>query len=847
MPVLVCLLSVVASGATMAGSLAHPSAGPNPHTLAAARGVLERFIGPRAREIELGLIAPRECRPTFEIEARAGRVTVRGSDGVALCRGAYTYLRDACGCMFSWGGKHVALPEAWPDYPARRVVSPNRYLLIDNICTPGYTTAFYGWAEWERYLDWAALHGYNLEMAPLGAEAIWKRVWLRFGLTEPELDAYFTGPAFLPWHRMGNINKHDGPLPESYLRRSVTLQKQILARMRGLGIEPIAPAFSGFVPAGFRRAHPEAEVLGMPGWCGFTGDYAAHVLHPLSPLYPEIGGAFIREWRREFGDARFYQADSFNEMDPPTGEAGEALQEQLAAFGEAVYSAIRAGDRDGTWVMMAWCFLSGFWTPDNAAALLSRVPDDRMILLDLYCDGIPQWSRLEAYRGKQWIYSVLPNWGGNSQPGGRLGHYASTLPAVRDTAGIGNCVGVGCSPEGTENNDLTFELIADAGWADGPIDLDSWFATYARARYGSCPEAMLRAWALLLPTVYSREARAANLYQVRPGGGSYAGVTPPPGEGFAEGVRAFLSCAPELAGSELYRNDALELATYYLGFVADQHLRLATELIPTGDTEAADREFAAARETLGSIDRLLASHSLWRVSRWVGLARAWARDGREAAYYAQDAKRQITVWGGPVLSEYACRTWSGLVGGYYAGRWRAWYEAQRSGEPVDLRAWEERWITRTALPATRPYPEPLAAARELVGSSQLLEPAELDRPIWGERVGEWRAGEVTESYAVREWDVTAQVTGAGTVEAGFRYTHGNHRLDVEWVELLRAGSTVARDEHFGRTGIENVANRWRLPVAEYAQGARYTLRASIRSAGGTDSNGEVWVRTTPLP
>lgn len=52
---------------------------------------------------------------------------------------------------------------------------------------------------------------------------------------------------------MGNIRGWGGPLPPSWHQRSLILQKQILARMRELGIISVLPAFAGHVPRGFKR------------------------------------------------------------------------------------------------------------------------------------------------------------------------------------------------------------------------------------------------------------------------------------------------------------------------------------------------------------------------------------------------------------------------------------------------------------------------------------------------------------------------------------------------------------------------------------------------------------------
>lgn len=808
------------------------------------RALLLRCFGPRAAELRLETIPAVSNCPVFEIEATNGVVTVRGSSGVALSRGAYTYLRAHDLALFSWGGERVELPARWPDHPHQRVASPFRHLLQDNICTFGYTTAFYGWPEWERYLDVMALHGYNLTMAPLGGEAIWARVWKQFGLTDAELADFFTGPAFLPWHRMGNVNKHDGPLPAAYLERSVALEKQILRRMRELGIAPIAPAFSGFVPAGFKRARPDAQVLDMHAWCGFGGPYGSHMLHPLSPLYPEIGGAFIKEWQKEFGNADFYQADSFNEMSVPVSGDRTNQLAQLAAFGDSVYSAIRAGDPDGTWVMMAWAFLSGFWTPDNAKALLSKVPDDHMLILDLFCESQPQWKKYDAFFGKPWVFSLIPNFGGNSQFVGHFPYLAQTVPTVAALPGRRRLEGFGYSPEGTENNEVIYELATDAAWSDHPLDLAKWLQGYGRSRYGTLPVPVREAWTLLAESVYANSDGSVNQqFQRRPDGGSYGALW----AGDPRVLRAadlLLHEAPALKDNPLFANDAIEVAAQAIGMHVDHRLQAAAAAFDAGLTEEGARCAREATDMLGEMDRLLASHTLFRLDRWVDLARAWGRTPAEQDYFEQDAKRQVTVWGGSSLSEYAAKMWSGLVGGYYRGRWAQWAEARGAGKPFDQGAWQERWITTPGNAAAQPFPDPLGRARELLATAGAWDNQAILLQAQGAAVGAWKSGEMTESYADHDWEVAASLQKSGAYAFQFKYTGGSHRLDIARAALLVNGTEAAADEHEGTTGVRNENNVYRLVLkSDVPAGAKVTLRTRIKSAGGTDSNGEVLMRT----
>lgn len=49
-------------------------------------------------------------------------------------------------------------------------------------------------------------------------------MYLALGLTQSEIDEYFTGPAFLAWGRMGNLHTWGGPLPRSWHLKQLYLQ-----------------------------------------------------------------------------------------------------------------------------------------------------------------------------------------------------------------------------------------------------------------------------------------------------------------------------------------------------------------------------------------------------------------------------------------------------------------------------------------------------------------------------------------------------------------------------------------------------------------------------------------------
>jgi alpha-N-acetylglucosaminidase len=623
--------------------------------------------------------------------------------------------------MVGWEGQHVDLPQKLPDFPKTRVVSPFQLRQDYNVCTFGYTTAYWDWPRWERELDWMALHGINMPLASVATEAIWQRVWLSYGLRKDELDKYFTGPAFYPWHRMGNINGWDGPAPKSFFDKQVELQHKIVNRMRELGMQPIAPAFAGFVPPEFERVHPEAGLKHLNAWAQFDPPYRTHLLDPTSPLYPEIGRKFIQEWEHEFGPAKYFLADSFNELEVPVPPDREGRLSTLAKYGDAVYQSIIAGEPNAVWVMQGWLFYNArkFWDKESTAALLSKVPDDRMIILDLACDFHPMWTEHDAFNGKPWIYSVIHNMGGKSTVGGKLDFFATDSAKTLAAPNHGKLIGSGIAAEGVENNEVIYELITDSMWSAEPIDLDKWLPDYGNARYGACPDQMTQAWQLLRKSCYGKAVSGSRPgYQNRPTTQPAWKNVPNDSPEFLQALKLFLDCSDSLGKSELYRADAIELTAQCLGSRVDEQIKLAMAAHQAGKPDERDQHAATALKLLDDIDALLASHPIYRLDRWTDFARSWGDTPAERDYFEMDAKRQITTWGGPVLSEYASKMWSGMTAGYYRARWEGFFNTLKTGEKFDMLKWEENWIrTPGHVAPARKIDDPIAGCKRLIASS----------------------------------------------------------------------------------------------------------------------------------
>ena len=571
-----------------------------------------------------------------------------------------------------------------------------------------------------------AIHGINMPLIGGAHEAILNRVFQKLGFTKKEINQYFSGPAHFPWNRMGNLNGFDGALPDSYYQEQIQLTHKMLNRMKELEMSPIIHAFAGFVPRAITRIYPDVQVRELAWGNGLPLENNGFILSPTSEIFTKIGKLYIEEWEKEFGKGEFYLADSFNEMDVPLAQDSTEVLAELAGYGEAVYQSIKEANPEATWVMQGWTFPyhkdeNGklFWTPERLNALVSKVPDEKLLILDLaneynaiFWKIDPSWKMYQGFFEKKWIYSFIPNMGGKVPLNGRLDVYASIPIDALEYQDKKNLVGFGFAPEGIENNEIIYELLSDMGWRSERIDLDKWIENYCIQRYGAFPAKMKEAFDLLNESCFGTFIdHPMHRYQLRP-------YTKPEGienhatvhksATFEKAVEAFLSCSSELKDSELYVYDAIELTAQYLGTVADRKLN---DFLEENNTASFDEGI----QILLTMDRLLATHPNYQLKKWLDYARTWGTTQEEKDYYESNARRIITTWGGEPINDYSGRVWSGLIRDYYVPRWLKFHQ---DGSNEDLkqkmREWEEQWVMASGVSHIIPYDNPLEVALNII-------------------------------------------------------------------------------------------------------------------------------------
>ena len=647
----------------------------------AAFEIINRFTG-GTMDVEVILDL---CRTTtdcgrYSYSATADMLTIHATGAVAACRAFYDYVKAKGAGFCSWSGNRFVKPA---DMACDEVslVTQFRDHQYFNVVTYGYTLAYWGKDRWRQELDWMALHGVDMPLMLVGSEAIYRKVFMEdFGLSKADVDEWEVGPAHLPWFRMGNLagNSFDGPLGEEWTENQRKLAHYLLKEMRDLGMKPICPAFGGFVPKAFStKVGTTSEDT---GWSWMPTNFRNYRLSPGSTYFVEVGKAFMKRWEEEYGVGQYYLSDSFNEMRVPSSTT------TLTQYGKNIFSIIQSSQNpNSVWVTQGWtfCYQYNEWGKSRFDALTQTVPGDRFINLymspeyaEIYSTPRDYDVRYQGFNGKGWNYTLLPNMGGRNFWTGNLSKYAKTyLEDLYKMTNRDNLVGYGMTPEGIENNDLVYELIADAGWTNPgkTIDLNSWMKQYSNARYGSYPQAMQDLHAMLRKTVYNtyKDDRRFAWQYARVGISSGNGVGASLNNTFFAGIEKLFSNAEDLkaVNTPLLESELIEAAAMYVGAKID---RLSQEIkSKASDKAECARLIACLEDLMLDFDAALELHPTWNLKRW----EAMAQEGysKDAIRNAVNARRLLTVWYGDHkkdedVQDYACRIWGGLMRDYYCPR-----------------------------------------------------------------------------------------------------------------------------------------------------------------------------------
>ncbi|KAF2442999.1 glycoside hydrolase family 89 protein [Karstenula rhodostoma CBS 690.94] len=636
--------------------------------------------------------------------ASNGSIAISASSVSALATGLRRYFVDIAHVDLYWfiGSRLDQLPPTLPR-PNSTItgasIVPWRYFF--NTVTFSYTTPFWSWSDWELELDWLALHGVNLPLAWVGFEKILLDAFQEVNLTTSQILPFFSGPAFQAWNRFGNTQgSWGGELPLQWIDQQFELQQKILSRMLELGMTPILPAFTGFVPRALVDVYPNATVVNGSQWEDFPPEFTnTTFLEPSDPLFSELQNIVVTKQLDYYGNiTQFYTLDQYNENDPYSGDLG-----YLRNVTRGTWQSLKAANPGAVWVMQGWLFTSNadFWTNERIEAYLSGVEvDEDMLVLDLFSESQPQWQRTDSYYGKPWIWNQLHDYGGNQGLYGQIDNV--TVNPISALANSSSLVGFGLTPEGQEGNEIMYALLLDQAWSPTPIDTAAYFQSWVRTRYtgnNSIPPQLYTAWELLRTSAYNNTNLTSNavskaIFELAPNTTHLTNRTghhpttinydPAVVVDAWKNLYAAAATEPALWTNAAYKHDFVDVTrqVYSNAFASTYADLLDVWTHPNSTARPLAAHAASLLLLLRSLDPLLATLPQFNLAPWLASARTLALatpNGSTSAvvadFYEYNARNQITRWGPHgEINDYASKSWGGLVGDYYLPRWLVFLE-----------------------------------------------------------------------------------------------------------------------------------------------------------------------------
>ena len=690
--------------------------------LQAARAALRRLIPALQSQISLSAYHQSDGRDAFRISGTTGEIRVEATSNVAALFGVNWYLKYVAHMQISANGDqlrtHGKLP-APPETIEKESPYAFRYALNEN--TDGYSTPYWDWPRWEREIDVLAASGTNAVLVERGTDVVLYQTLRDFGYTDSEIRRWITSPAHQNWQLMGNLCCFDGPISRQLLGKRMKSARQIIARLRELGIMPVLPGYFGIVPDDFASRHPGAHVVAQGIWNGFK---RPGWLDPRDPLFATVAASFYRHQRELFGDTSIYDMEAFQEGGTP----GDV---PVSAAAKCIQQTLNRAHPGALWMTLAW-------QNNPSPALLEGVDRNQLLIVDLEQGRAPRENREVDFHGARYLFGGLWEFGGRTTLGANLYDYAVRMPKM-GTRPESKMAGTAFFSEGLDTNPIAFALFTEMAWRNEPVDLLRWSETYAMSRYGYDDQHARRAWQILMQTAYAgradgisdhgeRDAAPESLFDAQPSLTVTTVSTWAPDQlrydprQLNEALAELLQVSPPVRTTATYQYDLVDVARQTVANWSRETLPQIKDAYDHRDEPLFRKLTGRWLRMMDFENTLLATNSTFLLGPWLNSVNSWAGSEDELRRLQFDARSILTTWGDRTASEaglhdYGNKDWAGLISGYYRPRWQLYFDrldeslkTGRSPDAIDWFQFGEQWSRSMTRYATQPHGDSWLAA-----------------------------------------------------------------------------------------------------------------------------------------
>lgn len=283
------------------------------------------------------------------------------------------------------------------------------------------------------------------------------------------------------------------------------LEKKILHRMKGLGIEPVMQGFYGMIPTTLKKQLP-VRVIEQGKWVG--GFQRPDFLLPEDTLFARMAGIYYQEMKRLYGpDLHYFGGDPFH-------EGGISKGVDVTASAREIQHVMQQYYPGSSWVLQGW-------QENPSGELLRGLDKSKTLVIELFGENTNNWERRKGYENTPFVWSNVHNFGEKTGLYGKLQRMANEVDRARNSQYGHLMTGIGIIPEGIDNNPVLYDLMLELGWRQGLVDVKKWIGHYTAYRYGQTDAVVDSAWQILLQTVYSspeiyQEGPSESIFCARP-------------------------------------------------------------------------------------------------------------------------------------------------------------------------------------------------------------------------------------------------------------------------------------------------------------------------------------------
>jgi alpha-N-acetylglucosaminidase len=616
-------------------------------------------------------------RDIFELSTEGNTLNIAASNANAAAMGLNWYLKYYCKRSMSHLGDNLKQEIPFPKIKDKVRIEaslPIRYAL--NYCTMNYSMSFYTWEDWERELDWMALNGVNLMLSTIGLEAVWQNTLRKLNFADEEIFDFISGPAFTAWWLMGNLEGWGGPVTQQMIDRQTVLQKKILRRMKELKIQPVMQGFYGVVPKALKNKF-KVNIIEQGEWAG--GFQRPDFLLPTDEEFDRIGGIYYSEMKELYGsDFHFFGGDPFH-------EGGSTKGVDVTASSSNIQKTMQKHFPSSTWVLQGW-------GNNPTKKLLDGLNKSNILIIELFGENTNNWEKRQGYENTPFIWSNVSNFGEKNGLYGRLERFNDEVFRAKKSVYGPLLKGVGIIPEGINNNPVTYDFMLELGWHENKVDVSKWIENYTQYRYGVQNDTIIKAWQLLLETVYSspnvyQEGPSESIFCARPDTNVKAVSTWGTRkrnysiEKLNEAVSLLTSVSGEIRKTETYIVDRTDFVRQCLANKADSVYALMVDALSKNNIDQFQESAKQFKVLLLKQDSLLNSNKFFRLHTWLKKATDFGENDFERSIALKNAKIQISYWGPDYnpktsLHDYAHKEWGGLLSSLYLERWNSFIKSK---------------------------------------------------------------------------------------------------------------------------------------------------------------------------